>query len=63
MAYPDYIAFRTAGGDGRLLTVVAELDPDDGSRFLGAMWYHEQAPKGEFSQYLITTASSESRRQ
>ena len=50
MAYPQYIAFRTAGGDGRLLTVVAALDPDDGSRFPWAMWHHEQAPNGEFSQ-------------
>ena len=63
MAYPDYIAFRTAGGDGRLLTVVAELDPDDGSRFPWAMWYHEQAPKGEFSQVSANYRQLKSRRQ
>jgi hypothetical protein len=50
MAYPLYIAFRTAGGDGRLLIVVAALDPDDGARFPWATWYHEKAPNGEFSQ-------------
>ena len=50
MAYPHYIAFRTAGGDGCLLKVVAALDPDDGARFPWATWYHQKAPKGEFSQ-------------
>ena len=41
--YPDYIAFRTADG-GRLTTVVAVLEPDDGSLFPWATRYHAQAP-------------------
>ena len=35
--YPDYIAFRTSGDDGRLLTVVAALEPEDGAHF---PWAH-----------------------
>ncbi len=31
--YPDYIAFRKADDGGRLLTVVAALEPEDGSLF------------------------------
>ena len=47
-AYPEYIAFRTAVNGGRLLTVVAALQPEDGSLFPWAMRYHAQAPSGEF---------------
>ena len=47
---PDYVAFRIADDDGRLLTVIAALDPDDGSRFPWATWYHERAPNREFRQ-------------
>jgi hypothetical protein len=47
--YPDYIAFRATYGD-RLLTIVAALEPDDGSRFPWAMWYHELAPSGDFKK-------------
>jgi hypothetical protein len=46
--YPDYIAFRTADDGGRLVTVVAALEPDDGSLFPWGMRYHAQAPSGEF---------------
>ena len=49
-AYPDYIAFRTTGDDGRLLTVVAALEPDNGARFPWATCYHELAPEGDFKQ-------------
>jgi len=47
-AYPEYIAFRTTGDGGRLVTVVAALEPADGSLFPWAMRYHAQAPSGEF---------------
>jgi hypothetical protein len=46
--YPEYIAFRTAYDGGHLVTVVAALEPDDGSLFPWAMRYHAQAPRGEF---------------
>jgi hypothetical protein len=46
--YPAYIAFRTADNGGCLLTVVAALEPDDGCRFPWAIWFHEQAPDGEY---------------
>ena len=46
--HPNYIAFRRADDGGRLLTVVAALEPEDGSLFPWATWYHEQAPRGEF---------------
>ena len=46
--YPDYIAFRTSGDNGRLFTVVAALEPEDGARFPCATRYHAQAPSGEF---------------
>ena len=46
--YPDYIALRTADDGGRLLTVVAALEPEGGSLFPWAMRYHAQAPSGEF---------------
>ena len=45
-AYPGYIAFRTTGDDGRLLTVVAALEPENGARFPWATWY----PEGDFKQ-------------
>jgi hypothetical protein len=48
--YPDYIAFRTPGDDGHLLTVVAALEPDNGSRFPWARWYHELALGGDFKK-------------
>ena len=50
-AYPSYIAFRLTDGDeGRLLTVVAVMEPEDGSRFPWATWYHQRAPAGEFKK-------------
>lgn len=49
--YPNYIAFRTTDGNGgRLLTVVAALEPYDGSRFPWGTWYHERDPAGEFKK-------------
>ena len=51
MDYPNYIAFRTTDGNGgRLLTVVAALEPEDGSRFPWARWYQEQAPAVEYKK-------------
>ena len=47
-AYPSYIAFRTADPDGHVLTVVAELEPDDGSRFPWALCYQAGVPWGDF---------------
>ena len=47
-ANPEYIAFRTTGDGGRLVTVVAALEPADGSVFRWALRYHAQAPSGEF---------------
>ena len=47
---PTYIAFRIEGDEGRLLTVVAALDPGDDSRFPWATWYHELAQNGEYRQ-------------
>ena len=49
-AYPEYIAFRTTGDGGLLLTVIAKLQPEDGARFPWGMWYHEQAPDGNFNK-------------
>jgi hypothetical protein len=46
--YPEYVTFRTAVNGGRLLTVVAALEPADGSLFPWAMRCHAQAPSGEF---------------
>jgi hypothetical protein len=46
--YPEYVTFRTAVNGGRLLTVVAALEPADGSLFSWAMRCHAQAPSGEF---------------
>jgi len=48
--YPDYIAFRTTGDGGLLLTVIAKLQPEDGSRFPWGTWYHELARDGDFKK-------------
>ena len=45
-AHPEFIAFRTAVK--RRASVVAALEPADGSLFPWAMRYHAQAPSGEF---------------
>ncbi len=41
-------AFRTTGDGGCLLTVVAVLEPEDGSLFPWAVRYHARAANGEF---------------
>ena len=54
---PAYIAFRIAE-NGRLVAVVAVLEPDDGSRFPWALWYHELAAAGEFKKARGTISAS-----
>ena len=44
---PDYIAFRIPEGRG-LLTVVAEVQPQDLGGFSWAIWYSALTPAGEF---------------
>ena len=43
---PDYIAFRIPEGRG-LLTVVAEVQPQDLGGFSWAVWYSALTPTGE----------------
>ena len=44
---PEYIAFRIPEGRG-LLTVVAEVQPQDLGGFSWAIWYSALTPAGEF---------------
>ena len=44
---PDYIAFRIPEGRG-LLTVVAEVQPQDLGGCSWAVWYSSLTPTGEF---------------